>query len=84
MPDVTFASTYNLVKNKKNNSDQRIIYLIKIEYINLQELIHNAIKIKIPIITVKKYIQLFVKDLGKNMYIEKLTALTNYVFNNHR
>jgi hypothetical protein len=25
MPDVTFTSTYNLVKNKKNNSDQRIL-----------------------------------------------------------
>ena len=31
----------------------------------------------------KKYIQFFVKDLGKNIYIEKLTAFTNYVFNNN-
>ncbi len=32
-------------------------------------------------ITIKKYIQLFIKDIGKNRYIDKLTAFANYVFN---
>ncbi len=60
MPDVSFSIAYDLAKKKQNDSDQSISFLT-LEYINLEELILNAIKIKIPVTSIRKYLQYFAK-----------------------
>ena len=47
----------------------------------MEELILNAIKLKIPITSIKKYLQHFAKEIGKTPYLEKLAAFLAFSFN---
>jgi hypothetical protein len=50
-----------------------------IEFINVDELIHSALQIKVPSEHIKKWLKNFIDGIGKVPYLSRLTSFINYV-----